>query len=110
MCGKEGRGRAARRRPTLRPWVNQSSAVATLFLEHVPFVLRDWLTEQLAAGPAQAEAAVKLVDHQLLDAVSHLRSAGISHTDTVGVRAHQRQHVHRDGLTVEASLVAVVAG
>ncbi len=58
-----------------------ASTVVALFLEHVPFVLRGWLTDQLAAGAAQGAAAVRLVDQQLLPAVGHLRSRGVSHFD-----------------------------
>ena len=52
-----------------------------MFLEHVPFTLRGWLAGQLAAGLAQADAAVTLVDQQLLAAVQHLRAAGMTHFD-----------------------------
>jgi len=62
-------------------WLNESTTVIALFLEHVPFALREWLTEQLTAGSAQAEMAVTLVDQQLLGAVAHMRSAGMSHFD-----------------------------
>lgn len=61
--------------------LDESSTVVALFLELLPFVLRDWLIEQLTAGSAEAEAAVTLVDQQLLGAVAHLRSAGMSHFD-----------------------------
>ncbi|MGI8679099.1 MAG: hypothetical protein ACR2LX_10505 [Jatrophihabitans sp.] len=59
----------------------ESSTVVALFLEHVPFVLRRWLTDQLTAGSAQAETAVMLVDQQLFAAVAHMRSEGMSHFD-----------------------------
>jgi len=55
--------------------------VVALFLEHVPFVLRRWLTDQLTAGSAQAETAMMLVDQQLFPAVAHMRSEGMSHFD-----------------------------
>ncbi len=58
-----------------------SSTVIALFLEYVPYVLRDWLREQLTAGSVHAETAVTLVDQQLLGAVRHMRSAGMSHFD-----------------------------
>ena len=45
--------------------LNESSPVITLFLEHVPFALAEWLTEQLTTRSAQAEMAVTLVDQQL---------------------------------------------
>lgn len=61
--------------------LNESSTVVALFLEHVPLVLRDWLSEQLTAGTARADAAVALVDQQLLGAVAHMRAAGMSHFD-----------------------------
>lgn len=58
-----------------------SSTVVALFLEHFPFVVRRWLPDQLTAGKEQAERAVMLVDQQLLGAVAHLRSQGMSHFD-----------------------------
>jgi len=56
-----------------------SSTVVALFLEYVPYALRDWLREQLTAGSVQAETAVTLVDQQLLRAVRHMRSSGMAH-------------------------------
>ncbi len=47
----------------------------------MPYALRDRLREQLTAGSVQAEEAVKLVDQQLLGAVRHMRSAGMTHFD-----------------------------
>lgn len=64
----------------LRPLAESRTAVA-LFLEHIPFVLRRWLTDQLTAGSAQAQTAVMLVDQQLLRAVAYMRSQGMSHFD-----------------------------
>jgi len=61
--------------------LNRFSTVIALFLEQVPYALRDWLREQLTAGSVQAETAVTLVDQQLLGAVRHMRSAGMSHFD-----------------------------
>ncbi len=58
-----------------------SSTVVALFLEHVPFVLRRWLTDQLTAGSERAARATMLVDQQLLGAVAHMRSEGMSHFD-----------------------------
>jgi hypothetical protein len=58
-----------------------SRTVIALFLEHFRFVLRHWMTDQLLAGPEPAQRAVMLVDQQLLGAVSHLRSAGMTHFD-----------------------------
>jgi serine/threonine protein kinase len=58
-----------------------SGTVIALFLEYVPYALRDWLREQLTAGSVQAETAVTLVEQQLLRAVRHMRSAGMSHFD-----------------------------
>jgi serine/threonine protein kinase len=58
-----------------------SSTVVALFLEYVPYALRDWLREQLTAGSVQAETAVTLVDQQLLRAVRHMRSSGMAHFD-----------------------------
>ena len=61
--------------------LTDSSTVVAVFLEHFPFVLRRWLIDQLTAGPEQAETAVALVDQQLLAAVVHMRSEGLSHFD-----------------------------
>lgn len=61
--------------------LNESTAVIALFLEHVPYTLRDWLIEQLAAGPSHADNAVTLVEQQLLGTVGHMRAAGITHFD-----------------------------
>jgi len=61
--------------------LNGSSTVIALFLDCVPYALRDWLREQLTAGSVQAETAVTLVDQQLLGAVRHMGSAGMSHFD-----------------------------
>jgi hypothetical protein len=61
--------------------LDTSSTILALFLEHVPFVLRDWLIDQLTSGSTQAESAVTLVEQQLLGAVAHMRSAGMSHFD-----------------------------
>jgi serine/threonine protein kinase len=58
-----------------------SSTVIALFLEYVPYALRDWLRGQLTTASAQAEAAITLVDQQLLGAVRHMRSSKISHFD-----------------------------
>lgn len=59
----------------------RSRTVVALFLEHIPFVLRPWLSNQLNAGGRQAAAAVRLVDEQLSRIVEHLRSHGMSHFD-----------------------------
>lgn len=61
--------------------LNESNTVIALFLEYVPYALRDWLSEQITAGSVRAETAVTLVDQQLLGAVRHMRSAGMSHFD-----------------------------
>jgi hypothetical protein len=59
----------------------ESTAVVALFLEYIPFVLRRWLTGELTAGSPQAEAAVALVERELLQTSIHLRSQGMSHFD-----------------------------
>jgi len=61
--------------------LDRSTTVVALFLEHVPFVLRDWFPARLAAGAAESDAAVRLVEDQLLRAVGQLRTAGMSHFD-----------------------------
>lgn len=64
----------------LRAQADSSTAVG-LFLEHFPFVLRRWLIEELTAAPEQAQTAITLVEQQLLGAVAHMRSEGMSHFD-----------------------------
>lgn len=59
-----------------------SDTVVALFLEYVPYALRDWLGEQLTGGSVRAEKAVALVDRQLLGALRHTRSSGMSHFDS----------------------------
>jgi hypothetical protein len=58
-----------------------SSTVAALFLEHIPFVLRRWFIGQRTAGSPHGEAAVRLVERQLFEALGHMRSRGMSHFD-----------------------------
>lgn len=61
--------------------LDESSTVVALFLEHFPLTLQHWLTGRLAAGPVEAEAAVRLVEQQLLRSVAYMRSAGMLHFD-----------------------------
>lgn len=61
--------------------LEDSTTVIALFLEHVPFVLRDWLTDQLANSTARSLGRIALVEQELFGAVDHLRSQGFIHFD-----------------------------
>ena len=61
--------------------LESATSVIALFVEHLPFGLRPWFTEQLAGDAPQAGAAVALVERELLGAVGHLRAHGMSHFD-----------------------------
>jgi hypothetical protein len=61
--------------------LEDSTAVIALFLEHVPFVLRDWLTDQLANSTSRSLSRIALVEQELFGAVDHLRSQGFIHFD-----------------------------
>jgi hypothetical protein len=58
-----------------------ATTVIALFIEHVPFTLRPWLTTELVAGRDRADTVLTSVEPQLLTAVAHLRSEGITHFD-----------------------------
>jgi hypothetical protein len=71
-----------------------STAVVALFLEHIPFVLRDWLNHQLASSAAGV-TGIGLVERELLGAVAHLRSQGLTHFDAHFVNAlTDGQHIY----------------
>lgn len=53
-----------------------------MFLEHVPFTLRNWLSPHLiAAGGQKATELVRNVEHELLGAAERMRSEGWVHFD-----------------------------
>jgi hypothetical protein len=61
--------------------LERSTAVVALFLEHIPMVLGDWLADQLARAAAECSDSVALVERELLGAVAHMRSEGLTHFD-----------------------------
>ncbi|MEV0616371.1 protein kinase family protein [Nonomuraea sp. NPDC050404] len=61
--------------------LRDASASVTLFLEHFPHNLHDWLTEQVAAGGETAERACAMVERDLLDGVSFMNSRDLLHFD-----------------------------
>ena len=61
--------------------INDASATVTLFLEHVPHTLPQWLSPQLAAGTADAGAAISMLDRSLRVDVASMNAAGLFHFD-----------------------------
>jgi hypothetical protein len=58
-----------------------ASASIVLFLEHVPYTLAAWLTDQLAAGDARAQRAIAMVDRWLGADVAWMNANGLFHFD-----------------------------
>ncbi len=58
----------------------RASASVVLFLEHFPHNLRGWLTAQLASDGA-SEAALRMVEHNLLEVTSFIGARGLVHFD-----------------------------
>lgn len=56
-----------------------ASASVTLFLEHMPYTLHDWLGARIAAG--EAETACAMVDRELMPVADFLQSQGLLHFD-----------------------------
>ena len=62
--------------------LSASTTVVAMFLEHVPFTLRNWLSPHLiAAGGQKATELVRNVEHELLGAAERMRSEGWVHFD-----------------------------
>jgi hypothetical protein len=61
--------------------LQQSSASLTLFLEHIPQTLHDWLTEQVQADDETADRACALVESELEAGTSFMNSRGLLHFD-----------------------------
>ena len=62
--------------------LSTSTTVVAMFLEHVPFTLRNWLCPQLLAADGQkAPQQVRTVERELLGAAERMRSAGVVHFD-----------------------------
>jgi hypothetical protein len=59
----------------------RASATLVLFLEYVPFALRDWLTAQLAAGDGAAAAACTMVEQRLRTDIAFMNAGGLLHFD-----------------------------
>jgi hypothetical protein len=61
--------------------IKESRATVTLFLEHVPMTLPDWLKERVSCGDRTADAAIGLVERHLLAGVAFMNAAGLFHFD-----------------------------
>lgn len=61
--------------------ISASSASVVLFLEHLPYPVDRWLTDQAAGGDQRAESAYRLVDRELRAGVAFLSAHGMLHFD-----------------------------
>lgn len=61
--------------------LRESSASITLFLEHIPQNLHDWLTVQVGTRGEAAERACAMVDDQLRSGIAFLNGRGLLHLD-----------------------------
>jgi hypothetical protein len=61
--------------------LDQASASAVLFLEHIPHNLHGWLAEQIAAGPEAAASACAMVQRRLHADIAFMNANGLRHFD-----------------------------
>ncbi|MFE0425984.1 protein kinase family protein [Streptomyces sp. NPDC058953] len=61
--------------------LRDASASLLLFLEYIPTTLHDWLSARIAAGPAEADTAVRQVEEQLGAGIALMNDRGLLHFD-----------------------------
>lgn len=61
--------------------IGRSTAAVVLFLEHLPYTVDAWLTEQITAGGSAAPRALAMVDRDLAGGTRFLQSRGLWHFD-----------------------------
>ncbi|MDY7106736.1 MAG: hypothetical protein S0880_36630 [Actinomycetota bacterium] len=61
--------------------IGESSATVTLFLEHLPHALPDWLDDRMAEGAEAFDAAVAMVERCLRRDVALMNRSGLFHFD-----------------------------
>lgn len=61
--------------------IQNATAHIVLFLEYIPSNLYQWLTKQMLLDDNTADAACKMVEHQLLSTISFMNSHEVLHFD-----------------------------
>jgi hypothetical protein len=61
--------------------IAESSATVTLFFEHLPHVLPEWLNAQVARGNDAVDTAIAMVERGLRHDVEFMNGAGLFHFD-----------------------------
>jgi hypothetical protein len=61
--------------------IGASTASVVLFLEHLPLPFAPWFTGQLRGTPAERDAAIGLVEHDLRVEVATMNGRGLFHFD-----------------------------
>ena len=61
--------------------ITRASAHVILFLEYIPQILQDWLTEQVAIGEEAVASACSVVERELKTTVAFMNAKGLMHFD-----------------------------
>ncbi|NUT20640.1 MAG: protein kinase family protein [Hamadaea sp.] len=78
IVARWGGSTAVRRRLTA---IDQASASVALFMEHIPYSVHSWLTEQTAVGGQTAAVAYQMVEREINAGIAFMGSRGLAHFD-----------------------------